>query len=176
MYQFLAARLSEHPSITESLRFQITGFAIVLCALALLWLALTVVGMLFKTRAAVASECAEPRIATSPSSISDSAKPRVPASPLSGESFEHPGHEIAVIAASVAATVEAPHRIVSVHEVTPIAPELLAVIAATIHTMVQAPHRIVSAKRVVATTPTTWYPSAWSAEGRREIFGSHHVR
>ncbi len=175
MHNFLAARLSEHPSIIESLRFQITGFAIVLCALVLLWLLLTVVGRLFKARAA-APESVKPLSATSPPTVSKPVRPEtaVPASP-SGN-VEHPGDELAVIVASVAATVRAPHRIVSVHEVTPLAPELLAVVAATIHTMVQTPHRIVSAKRVVATSSTSWYPDAWSAEGRREIFQSHRFR
>jgi Na+-transporting methylmalonyl-CoA/oxaloacetate decarboxylase gamma subunit len=172
MDQFLAARLSEYPSITENLRYQITGFAIVLCALALLWLLLTMVGKLFTGRA----EPAKPQNDTSPLRIPGPASSQTASPPSPGKNLEHPGDELAVIVASVAAMVRTPHRIVSVHEVTPLGPELLAVIAATIHTLIRTPHRIVSAKRVVASSPTSWYPSAWSAEGRRDIFESHHVR
>ena len=173
MHNFLAARLSEHPSIVESLSYQLTGFAIVLCALVLLWLLLTLVGMLFKARA-VGAEPPKQKSALFTVSIPASPQTAVPAS--GGGNVEHPGEELAVIAASVAATIPARHRIVSVHEVTDPAPELLAVIAAAIHTTVRTPHRIVAAKRVVAASPTTWYSSAWSAEGRREIFGSHRIR
>lgn len=175
MHNFLAARLPEHPSLIESLRFQITGFSIVLCALGLLWLLLTLVGRLFKARAA-ASEPPKPTSATSNSMEFKPIPPQTAVPASSKGKIKHPGDELAVIVASVAATVRKPHRIVSVHEVAPLAPELLAVVAATIHTMVRTPHRIVSAKRVVARSSTSWYPSAWSAEGRREILGSHRVR
>lgn len=49
-------------------------------------------------------------------------------------------------------------------------PEVVAAISAAIHTTLGARHRIISVGEI--------YPNrlAWSAEGRRQVFGSHKVR
>lgn len=50
-------------------------------------------------------------------------------------------------------------------------PHLLAIIAASVHATLGRHHRILSISPALATPGT-----AWSVEGRRDVFSSHHVR
>jgi Na+-transporting methylmalonyl-CoA/oxaloacetate decarboxylase gamma subunit len=56
-------------------------------------------------------------------------------------------------------------------EPTGIPPEIRAAIAAAVHTSLQSPHRILEVSH-----PPDPRLSAWSVEGRRQIFHSHTVR
>lgn len=53
-------------------------------------------------------------------------------------------------------------------------PELFAVIAAAIDTVVRQPHQVVRISRRSGSAPRG--QSAWSSEGRRDIYRSHTIR
>lgn len=91
----LLAAISEHPGLSESIPFQLTGLVVVFTALGLIWLVLTVVGQFFK-RTAPAPALPVPAVAAPvPLSAPDSLSPEL----------------IAVIAATVRVSLDGPYRI-----------------------------------------------------------------
>ncbi len=96
--------LPEHPSLGESIPYQLTGLAVVFIALGLIWAALEVMGLYFKRRA--------PAPAVAPVSAAPAAPaPVVPAG--------LPPELVAVIAATVQVSLEGPYRIQAIVPVNP---------------------------------------------------------
>ncbi|MBK8858351.1 MAG: OadG family protein [Opitutaceae bacterium] len=91
----LLGALSEHPGLSESIPFQLTGLMVVFTALGLIWLVLTVVGQFFKRTAPAPVVPAPAVTAPVPVSAPDSLPPEL----------------IAVIAATVRVSLEGPYRI-----------------------------------------------------------------
>ncbi len=91
----LLGALSEHPGLSESIPFQLTGLVVVFTALGLIWLVLTVVGQFFKRTAPAPAVPVPVVAAAAPVSAPDSLSPEL----------------IAVIAATVRVSLEGPYRI-----------------------------------------------------------------
>lgn len=91
----LLGALSEHPGLSESIPFQLTGLMVVFTALGLIWLVLTVVGQFFKRTAPAPAVPAPAVAALVPLSAPDTLSPEL----------------IAVIAATVRVSLEGPYRI-----------------------------------------------------------------
>lgn len=91
---FLAASITENPTILESIRYQSVGFTVVMLTLASLWVILEIMGFIFRRLkltspsggASVSSEKVDPEV-------------------------------VAVIAAAVESVVKQPHRITSIEAV-----------------------------------------------------------
>lgn len=97
--------LPEHPSLGESIPFQLTGLAVVFIALGLIWFVLEVMGLYFKRRAPAPS--AAPAVSAAPA-------PAAPAMPA-----DLPPELVAVIAATVQVSLEGPYRIQAIVPVNP---------------------------------------------------------
>lgn len=96
--------LPDHPSLGESIPYQLTGLAVVFIALGLIWVALEVMGLYFKRRA--------PAPVVAPVSTTPVAPaPAVPAG--------LPPELVAVIAATVQVSLEGPYRIQAIVPVNP---------------------------------------------------------
>lgn len=96
--------LPDHPSLSESIPFQLTGLAVVFIALGLIWVALEVMGLYFKRRA--------PAPAVAP-------VPAAPAAPAPVVPAGLPPELVAVIAATVQVSLEGPYRIQAIVPVNP---------------------------------------------------------
>lgn len=95
--RLLGAALSDHPSLRESIPYQLNGLAVVFIALGLIWLSLEVLCYYFK-RTAIAPAPEIPVVVAAPVAAP------VPDNTLSPEL-------IAVIAATVRVSLEGPYRI-----------------------------------------------------------------
>ncbi len=91
--------LPDHPSLSESIPFQLTGLAVVFIALGLIWIALEVMGLFFKRRAAA------------PAAVPATAVPPAPAAAIPAVPAGLPPELVAVIAATVQVSLEGPYRI-----------------------------------------------------------------
>ncbi len=91
---FLLARLPDHPTMVESLEYQVVGLVIVLAALAALWAACAIVGALFR---AAGSERLEKKVESAAGAQAT------------------PPEITAVIAAAIHATLDGRHRVLSIH-------------------------------------------------------------
>ena len=96
--------LPDHPSLSESIPFQLTGLAVVFIALGLIWVALEVMGLYFKRRAPAPAVAPVPAASAAPA-------PVVPAG--------LPPELVAVIAATVQVSLEGPYRIQAIVPVNP---------------------------------------------------------
>lgn len=114
--------LADYPSLSDSLLFQLNGLVVVFIALGSIWGLMEVTGLFFRRHSAASSK---PATAALASGISPSAAlPAVPARAAAASPSAPPSADedlTAVIAASVAAVVGAPHRI---HAVTIAADQL----------------------------------------------------
>lgn len=99
--------LPDHPSLSDSIPYQLTGLAVVFIALGLIWVALEVMGLYFKRRAPA------PVVAPVPAAPV-AAAPVTPAVPAG-----LPPELVAVIAATVQVSLEGPYRIQAIVPVNP---------------------------------------------------------
>ena len=99
--------LPDHPSLSESIPFQLTGLAVVFIALGLIWLALKVMGLFFKSQAPAPAAIPAPAAHAAPAPVA----PAVPAG--------LPPELVAVIAATVQVSLEGPYRIQAIVPVNP---------------------------------------------------------
>lgn len=97
--------LPDHPSLSESIPFQLTGLAVVFIALGLIWLALEAMGLYFKRRT------------PAPSAAPAAVAPPAPAAPAVPAGL--PPELVAVIAATVQVSLEGPYRIQAIVPVNP---------------------------------------------------------
>lgn len=100
--------LPEHPSLGESLPYQLTGLAVVFIALGLIWVALEAMGLYFKRRAPAPAPVAAPAPAIVPV-----------AAPAPTAPTGIPPELLAVIAATVQVSLEGPYRIQAIVPVNP---------------------------------------------------------
>ena len=101
--------LPEHPSLGESLPYQLTGLAVVFIALGLIWVALEAMGLYFKRRAPAPTPVAAPAPVPAPAAAAPA-----PAAPTG-----IPPELLAVIAATVQVSLEGPYRIQAIVPVNP---------------------------------------------------------
>ncbi len=99
--------LTDHPSLSESIPFQLTGLAVVFTALGLIWLALKIMGSYFTSQAPAPAAVPAPVAVAAPVPVA----PAIPAG-LSPEL-------VAVIAATVQVSLEGPYRIEAIVPVNP---------------------------------------------------------
>lgn len=100
----LASAFPEYPSLLETARFQLVGIVIVFIALGLIWVAMSVSGMIFRRLPIVVKEKGR-----------DASPKETPKAAVSGTGDGAASPEIvAVIAAAVHVAVQQPHRILSI--------------------------------------------------------------
>lgn len=100
----LLGYLPEHPSLSESVPFQLTGLAVVFIALGLIWLALKIMGLYFTRKV--------PTVVPAP--VAAAVPAAAPVAPAG-----LPPELVAVIAATVQVSLEGPYRIQAIVPVNP---------------------------------------------------------
>ncbi|MFH1500175.1 MAG: OadG family transporter subunit [Verrucomicrobiota bacterium] len=102
----ILAALPEHPELSQTISFQLSGLVVVFLVLGSIWFLLEILGKIFVARAKAAAKPAAPAPAP------------VPAGPAAAD--DHIAPEIvALIAAAVHLTVGAGHRIVAIAPLNP---------------------------------------------------------
>lgn len=153
--------VSLYPNAGETFTFMMTGFAVVLCVLAIMSIMTNLMGIPFKVLEKKANEAAAKKKAAAP----------VAPAPVVAKQGNAATAELAgVISSAVYAVLDgAPHRIVSIRPASEVSPEIVAVLSAAAAAVLGCQCQIVSVK-----------PAApdfnWANSGRNSIYGSHRPK